>query len=137
MNRPGVRLVAAAVCLGVLAACSPGQGEPDRTETFEAAGSQCTAQWWLDPLVDAVPPEASSAASRALEDAKVSSADIEVWEEMLLDSQSGDQDLPPDELEGYAYIEEVRLKVREGLDEAGYPDAPTRIIEVRSDLECS
>ncbi|MBE1514295.1 hypothetical protein [Nesterenkonia halotolerans] len=106
-------------------------------EAFDAAGSQCTAQWWLDPLADDVPPEASSAASRALEEATVSSADIEGWEETLLDAQSGDQDLPPDELEGYAYIEEVRLKVREGLEEAGYPDAPTRVIEVRADLECS
>ena len=106
-------------------------------ETFDAAGSHCTAEWRLDPLVEDVPPEASSAASRALEEATVSSAEIEVWKEVSLDSQSGDQNLPPSELEGYAYIEQVRLEVREGLEEAGYPDAPTRVIEVRAGLECS
>lgn len=131
-----VQLTAAIACLSVLTSCSLGQGEPDREESFDAAGSQCTARWWLDPLVEDVSPEASRAAREALEEASVSTADIAGWKDTLIDSRSGDEELAEDELEGYAYIEAVRSDVRDGLKQAGYPDAPTRAIEVRSALDC-
>lgn len=111
------------------------QGEPDRVETFTAAGGQCTAQWWLDPLVEDVPGEAATAAQQALNEATVSTTEVEKWKDTLLTSGSGEPP-PANELEGQAYIEVIRAEVRSGLAEAGYPDAPTRVIETRSDLEC-
>ncbi|GAA4836350.1 hypothetical protein [Garicola koreensis] len=120
-----------------LTGCGSARGEPDRVETFPVDGGECTAQWWLEPLVQDVSGEASAAAERALRESTVSATDIAEWEETLLNAQSRHQEIPAKKLEGYAYIETVREKVRSGLDEAGFPDAPTRIIETYADLECS
>ena len=129
--------VFALVCIGMLSACSIARGTPEREETFVVQGAECTAQWWLEPLVEKVPDDASDVARRALAEAEVSSSDIEEWTEILLDSQSGDRPIPEHRLEGLAYVEVVRANIRSKLAEAGFPDAPTRIIEVYSDVNCN
>lgn len=129
--------ILAFIFVGVLAACSFTRGTPDREETFKVADGECTAAWWLEPLVDEVPDEATAVADHALTEATVSTAEREEWKEIVLDSQSGDRQISQSQLEGHAYIEVVREHVRSDLQEAGYPDAPTRIIEVYSDLQCT
>lgn len=76
-------------------------------------------------------------ASHALTNSVVSPAELEEWKATILESQSGDKEIPNHRLESYAYVEAVRADVRSELDAAGYPDAPTRLIEVYSDSDCS
>lgn len=137
MERNGSFLAIALACVVTLTGCASAHGEPDRVETFAVDGGECTAEWWLEPLAQDVPDEASDAAERALSEATVSATDIMDWEETLLNAQSGDQKIPPNELEGHAYMEAVREDVRSGLDKAGFPDAPARLIETYADLDCS
>ncbi|WP_299169130.1 hypothetical protein [uncultured Arthrobacter sp.] len=127
----------ALVCVGMLSGCSLARGAPEREEVFAVQGGECAARWWLEPLVEEVPDEASDVAGRALTDAVVSTAELEEWKEILLDSQSDDRPIPGQRLEGLAYVEVVRAAVRSELAESGYPDAPTRLIEVYSDVDCS
>lgn len=121
----------------VVSGCGDARGAPDREETFAVHGAECTAQWWLEPLVEDVPSAASDAASRALTSAEVEASELEDWKRTITESQSGDRELTESRLEGFAYVEAVRAEVRSGLPEAGFPDAPTRLIEVYSDVKCS
>lgn len=137
MPRRRTHLAAVGVCLCLLTACGLVRGEPDRTETFDVPGGECTAEWWLDPRADEVPAEATEAAERALEESTVSESDLEAWKATLVESDSSDETPPADELAGHAYVEAVREDVREGLAAAGYPDSPTRVVETRADLDCA
>lgn len=83
-----------------------------------------------------MPSEATDVADRALAEANVSTSELGAWKQAILDSQSGEKQLSQSELEGHADIEVVRVHVRSELHRAGYPVAPTRIIEVYADLEC-
>jgi len=121
----------------VVSGCDDARGAPDREETFAVQGAECTAQWWLEPLVDDVPSAASDTASRALTSAKVEASELEDWKRTITESQSGDRELTESRLESFAHVEAVRAEVRSGLAEAGFPDAPTRLIEVYSDVKCS
>lgn len=129
--------VFALVVSAVVSGCGDARGAPDREETFAVRGAECTAQWWLEPMVDDVPSAASDEASRALTSAKVEASELEDWKRTIIESQSGDREITESRLEGFAYVEAVRAEVRSGLAEAGFPDAPTRIIEVYSDVKCS
>uniref|UniRef100_UPI001CA5738C hypothetical protein n=1 Tax=Arthrobacter sp. B1805 TaxID=2058892 RepID=UPI001CA5738C len=64
----------------------------------------------------------------------VSTAELVEWKKIVSDSESesSDRQIPIHKLEGYAYVEAVRADVRSDLQAAGYPDAPTRFIEVYS-----
>lgn len=96
-----------------------------------------TAKGWLEPLIDDVPRAASDEASRALTSAKVDASELHDWKRTIQESQSGDREISESRLEGFAYVEAVRAGVRSGLAEAGFPDAPTRLIEVYSDMKCN
>ncbi|KRF04302.1 hypothetical protein ASH00_14450 [Arthrobacter sp. Soil782] len=88
-------------------------------------------------MSDEVPVEASDVADQALSNSVVSTSELEEWKEILHESKSGDGQIPAHKLEGDAYVEAVRADVRAELEAAGYPDAPTRVIEVYSDSDCS
>lgn len=128
-------LLAIAVALTV-SACGGRSGPPDRQDTFSVAGGECTAKWWLGPLVDSVPEDAARVARESLASAEVTADDLNDWKTTILDSQSSDRKIPEAKLEGYAYVEGVRSDVRAGLAESGYPDSP-RLIEARADVDCS
>ena len=125
------------VVLLLLCGCAADRGEPDRVDTLPVTGGECTASWWLEPLVKDVPANAAAIARSALETAVVTDSAREEWQTVVDESDSSDRELPPDRLEGRAHIEVVREHVRVELDAAGYPDAPTRLIEVYSSLNCS
>ena len=72
-----------------------------------------------------------------LTSAEVEASELEDWKRTITESQSGDRELTESRLEGFAHVEAVRSEVRSGLAEAGFPDAPTRLIEVYSDVKCS
>lgn len=116
----------------VVSGCSAGRGAPDREETFAVQGGECT-----EPQEDDVPAAASDAAAEALAAATVDASELAAWMTTILESRSTDQEIAETSLEGYAYIEAVRAEVRAGLSKAGFPDAPTRIIEAFSNVECS
>ena len=137
MGRYSSISVFALVVAAVVSGCGDARGAPDREETFAVQGAECTAQWWLEPLVDDVPGAASDAASRALTSAEVDASELEDWKRTITESQSGDRELTESRFEGFAHVEAVRAEVRSGLAEAGFPDAPTRLIEVYSDVKCS
>ena len=125
------------IVAAVVSGCGDGRGAPDREETFAVHGAECTAKWWLEPMVDDVPRAASDEATRALTGAKVEASELEDWKRTILESQSGDREITESRLEGFAYVEAVRADVRSSLAKAGFPDAPTRLIEVYSDVDCS
>lgn len=137
MGRLALRWLAACSGMLLLSACGVGYGTPDREEDFAVQGGECSARWWLEPLADEVPDGASSVASEALTESVVSPSELEEWKTTILESKSGDREIPDHRLESYAYVEAVRADVRSELEAAGYPDAPTRLIEVYSDSECS
>ncbi|MBD7993980.1 hypothetical protein H9639_01535 [Arthrobacter sp. Sa2CUA1] len=137
MGKLALRWIAACSVMFLVSACGAAYGAPDREENFTVQGRECSARWWLEPLADEVPDEASSVASHALTNSVVSPAELEEWKATILESQSGDKEIPNHRLESYAYVEAVRADVRSELDAAGYPDAPTRLIEVYSDSDCS
>lgn len=119
--------------VGILSACGSSYGTPEREESFSVQSGQCNARWWLE-----VPEEASDVALHSLKESDVSSAELQEWKEALSESDSSeDRPIPAYRLEGYAYVEAVRADVRAGLAAAGYPDSPTRLIEVYSDSDCS
>lgn len=120
----------------LISGCAADRGEPDRQETFPVTGGECTASWWLEPIVDDVPAEAAAVARDALGDAVVTDEASADWQVVIDESDSSDATIPEDRLEGQAHIEVVREHVRMELDAAGYPDAPTRLIEVYSALSC-
>ena len=136
MGKSTLRWIGACSSIWLLSACGVAYGTPDREENFAVQGGECSARWWLEPLVDDVPDEASSIASQALADSKVSPSELEDWKDTIVESQSGDQQIPEHRLESYAYVEAVRADVRSELEAAGFPDAPTRVIEVYSDSNC-
>jgi hypothetical protein len=125
------------IVAAVVSGCGDARGAPDREETFAVQGAECTAKWWLDPLVNDVPAAASVEAARALTGAKVEASELEAWKRTIVESKSGDREITESRLEGFAYVEAVRADVRLRLAEAGFPDAPTRFIEVYSDVDCS
>jgi hypothetical protein len=137
MGRLSSISVFALVVAAVVSGCGDARGAPDREDTFAVKGAECTAQWWLEPMVDDVPRAASDEARRALTSAEVEAPELEDWKRTITESQSGDREITESRLEGLAYVEAVRAEVRSGLAEAGFPDAPTRLIEVYSDVKCS
>lgn len=137
MGKSALTWIGACSSIWLLSACGIAYGTPDREESFTVQGGQCSARWWLEPLVDDVPEEASSVASRALADSKVSLSELDDWKNTIAKAQSGDKEIPEHRLESYAYVEAVRADVRSELEAAGFPDAPTRVIEVHSDSKCS
>lgn len=136
MGRSALKWIGVCSSIWLLSACGVAYGTPDREEDFAVQGGECSARWWLEPLVDDVPEKASSVATQALADSEVSPTELEDWKVTILESQSGDQKIPDYRLESYAYVEAVRADVRSELEAAGFPDAPTRIIEVYSDSNC-
>ncbi|MFC0678306.1 hypothetical protein ACFFGH_10685 [Lysobacter korlensis] len=139
MNRLGVATVLpiAAVVALLMSGCAADRGEPDRRETFRVTEGECTASWWLERLVEDVPAEAEAVARDALMNAVVTDEATAEWQVIIEDSDSSDAEIRQDRLEDQAHIEVVREQVRVALDAAGYPDAPTRVIEVYSALSCS
>lgn len=129
--------VLALVVAALISGCGNARGAPDREETFLVQGAECTAQWWLEPMLDDVPKAAAEEASRALTSAKVETSELEDWKRTITESQSGNREMTASRLEGFAHVEAVRAEVRSSLAEAGFPDAPTRLIEIYSDLKCS
>lgn len=83
-----------------------------------------------------VPQDASDVAYEALRSSSVSAGELQEWERILIESGSG-RPAPGYKVEGYAYAEAVRADVRSALQAAGYPDHPTRVIEVYSESRCS
>ena len=138
MGKLLLRFATAVLGVGLLSACGSSYGTPEREESFSVQSGQCDARWWLEPLVDEVPKEASNIALQSLQESDVSSAELQEWKKILSESDSSeDRQIPAYRLEGYAYVEAVRADVRAGLAAAGYPDTPTRLIEVYSDSDCS
>ncbi len=66
MGKRVLKCIAALGCIGLLSACGIALGTPDREESFSVQGGECTARWWLEPLEDEVPDEASEIARQAL-----------------------------------------------------------------------
>ncbi|MHA7264668.1 hypothetical protein ACX80W_15875 [Arthrobacter sp. TMN-37] len=137
MGKAASICVLALTSMGLLSACGLAFGAPDREERFTVEGGECSARWWLEPVVDEVPDDAFAVADQALTEASVSSSELEEWKEIVRESQSGDRRIPEHRLEEYAYVEAVRADVRSELAAAGYSDVPTRLIEVHSDSNCS
>lgn len=137
MGKRGATCIVTLGCLALLTGCGVDYGAPDREETFSVQGGACSARWWLEPLADEVPEDASDVAREALFSSTVSASELGEWKEILLESQSGDRQSPVHTLDGYAYVEAVRADVRSELQDAGYPDASGRVIEVYSDSDCS
>ena len=88
-------------------------------------------------MVDDVPRAASDEAIMALRSAKVDGTELEDWKNTIVESQSGDREISESRLEGFAYGEAVRAEVRSRLADAGFPDSPTRLIEVHLNVKCS
>ena len=130
----GGSLVAALLVMTGCGLVPPASG-PDRAETVSVPGGTCEIEWWLSPAVDDPPAEASSIATKALDEATVSDSQWSEWYSLLDDDPDLDS-VPEIRLRGSAYLESVREDVRDALEKAGYPDIE-RVIEVYSHLSCS